>query len=239
METKPPIPGQSIAAAVSERFDVAEHRRYFARDLEGVVLDLGAGNGAMFPYLQTATQRESALDVYGIEPDPGRRRQAKRTASRYDLNIDLRSGQAESLPFADDMFDVVIAFAVFCTVQDPVQALEEVHRVVKPDGEFRFLEHVRSDGLWGYIQDMITPLWKRIDNGCHLNRRTDEWITAGPFALEENETLSIGVSPSRSFVRGSATPVSQTENDSRIERNERDPSVTLKSSSDERFRESH
>lgn len=207
-EPKPPTPGQRIVAALSARFDLTEHRRYLAHDLEGVVLDLGAGSGAMIPYLQTALQREPALHLHAIEPDPNRRRQAKRTASAHDMDVNLRSGRAESLPYADDAFDVVIASAVFCTVLDPSRALKEVHRVVKPDGEFRFLEHVRADGLRGYVQDAVTPLWKRIDNGCHLDRQTDEWIAAGPFDLDEIETLRIGVSPSRPFVRGTATPVS-------------------------------
>ncbi|WP_435156729.1 class I SAM-dependent methyltransferase [Haladaptatus sp. DFWS20] len=209
-ESKPPTLGQPIVAALAKRLDLADHRRYLARDLEGVILDLGAGSGAMVPYFQTAAQRASALHLHAIEPDSNRRKQAKRTASTYDLDIHLRSGRAESLPYADDTFDVVIASAVFCTVQDPFRALTEVHRVVKPDGEFRFLEHVRSDGLRGYVQDAVTPLWKRVDNGCHLNRRTDDWIAAGSFALDEIETLSLGVSPSRPFVRGTATPVSHT-----------------------------
>lgn len=215
-KTKLPTPGQRIVAALSERFDLTDHRRYLARDLEGVILDLGAGSGAMVPYLRTAVQREPALDLHAIEPDPNRRRQAKRTASTHDLDVHLRSGRAESLPYEDDTFDVVIASAVFCTVQNPSQAVTEVYRVLKPDSEFRFLEHVRSDGLRGYVQDAVTPLWKRIDNGCHLNRRTDDWIAAGPFALNGFETLSIGVSPSRPFVRGTATPVNHPETDSRI-----------------------
>lgn len=214
-ERKLSTPGQSIVAALSERFDLAEHRRYLARDLEGTILDLGAGSGALVPYLQTAVQREPSLDLHAIEPNPGRRRRAKRTASAHGLDINVRAGRAESLPYADDTFDVVIASAVFCTVQDPFLALEEVHRVLKPDGEFRFLEHVRSDGPRGYVQDAVTPLWKRIDAGCHLDRRTDEWIAAGPFALDEIETLRIGVSPSRPFVRGTATPESPTETDGR------------------------
>ncbi|GAA5054575.1 hypothetical protein GCM10025751_33230 [Haladaptatus pallidirubidus] len=187
----------------------------------------------MIPYLQTAVQREPALHLHAIEPDPNRREQAKQTASTHDLDIQLRSGRAESLPYADDTFDVVIASAVFCTVEDPSRALEEVHRVVKSDGVFRFLEHVRSDGWRGYVQDGVTPLWKRIDNGCHLNRRTDDWIAAGPFALNEIETLSIGVSPSRPFVRGTATPVSRTETDSRIDRREHVSSSVLESSSED------
>ncbi|WP_458190702.1 class I SAM-dependent methyltransferase [Haladaptatus sp. NG-WS-4] len=238
-ETKPPTAGQPIFAALAERFDLTEHRRYLTRDLKGTILNLGVGSGAMFSYLQTAVQRDPALDLHAIEPDPKRRRQAKRTASRYDLDIHLQSGRAESLPYADDTFDVVIASAVFCSVQDPSRALKEVHRVVKPDGEFRFLEHVRADGLRGYIQDAVTPLWKRIDNGCHLNRRTDDWISAGSFVLDEIETLSLGVSPSKPFVRGTATPVSHTKTDSRIDRSDYDSSSMVTSSGDDRFRESH
>ncbi len=209
-EATPPTPGQFVAA-LAERFDLAEHRRYLARDLEGEILDLGAGKGAMIPYLQTAVQREPALHLHAIEPNPSRRRQAKRRASAYDLDIHLCAGRTESVPYADDTFDVVIAAAVFCTVQDPSQALEEVHRVVKPNGELRFLEHVRSDGLRGHVQAAVTPLWKRLFNGCHLDRRTDDWLATSPFVLDEIETLRLGVSPSRPFVRGTATPKSTSD----------------------------
>ncbi|WP_313691777.1 class I SAM-dependent methyltransferase [Halorarum halobium] len=236
-ETSAPALGQPTAP-FTERFDPAAHRRYLSRDLHGEVLDLGAGNGAMFPYLRTAMQREPTLHLHAIEPDPGRRKEANRIASAHDLEIHVRSGRAESLPYADDTFDVVIASAVFCTVLDPARALEEVHRVVKPDGEFRFFEHVRSDGLRGYVQDVLTPLWKRVDNGCHLDRRTADWIAAGPFALDEIETLRFGISPVRPFVRGTATPVSQTETASRSEWRESVSSATLKSTSDGRFQES-
>jgi SAM-dependent methyltransferase len=231
-------PGQSVVAALSERFDLTEHRRYLARDLEGTILDLGAGSGAMVPYLRAAVRREPALDLHAIEPASNRRRQAKRRASVHDLDINVRAGRAESLPYADDTFDVVIAAAVFCTIQDPFLALGEVHRVLKSDGEFRFLEHVRSDAPRGYVQDAVTPLWKRIDNGCHLNRRTDEWIAAGPFALDEIETLRLGVSPSRPFVRGTATPERRTEADGRNDRSVFDSSTGSKSAEDGQFRES-
>ncbi|MFC6763819.1 class I SAM-dependent methyltransferase [Natrinema soli] len=236
-ESRPSTPCHRVIAALDERFDLAEHRRYLARDLEGVILDLGAGSGAMFPYLRTAAQQQPALHLHAIEPDPDRRRQAKQTASTHELDVDLRSGRVESLPYADDTFDVVIASAVFCTVQDPSRALEEVHRVVKPDGEFRFFEHVRSDGLRGYVQDALTPLWKRVDNGCHLDRRTDDWIAAGPFALDEIETLSFGITPVRPFVRGIATPVGHTETDDQIERRTSVSSAIVRSSSDDRFQE--
>ncbi|MFH5798860.1 class I SAM-dependent methyltransferase [Haladaptatus sp. CMAA 1911] len=238
MERKRATFGQSIIAALSERFDPTEHRRYLARNLEGTVLDLGAGSGAMVPYLQTAVRREPSLDLHAIEPNPDRRRQAKRTASAHDLDINVRAGRAESLPYADDTFDVVIASAVFCTVQDPSLALGEVHRVLKPDGEFRFLERVRSDGPRGYLQDAVTPLWKRIDDGCHLDRRTDEWIAAGPFALDDIETLRLGVNPSRPFVRGTATPNGRTETDGRSGRSESGVSTTPKSANEDRLQES-
>ena len=139
----------------------------------------------------------------------------------------------------DDTFDIVITSAVFCTVQDSFRALEEIHRITIPDVEFRFLEHVRSHGLRGYVQNAMASLWKRFDHGCHLNRRTDERIAAGLFVLDEIETLSIGVSPSKPFVRGTATKVNHTEVDSRIDRNRNTSSAMLKFSTDGRSHESY
>lgn len=215
---RPPTPRPSIVGALSARVDTTEHRRYLARGLDGVILDLGAGNGAMIPYLRTAAERGRPLDLHAVEPAPDRRTRAKRTAAAHGLDLQVASGRAESLPYGDATFDVVIAAAVFCTVQHPALALAEVHRVLQPDGEFRFFEHVRADGLRGAVQDAVTPLWTRVDDGCHLDRRTDDLLDAGPFVLEEIEHVRFGVYPVRPFVRGTATPVRHPGTASRTDR---------------------
>ena len=153
---------------------LADHRRYLVDELAGRVLDLGTGTGAMFPYFAEAATDGDDLTLFAIEPDPHMRRQAVERARELGLDIEIESAGAETLPFADDSFDVVIASLVFCTIPDFDTALSEVARVLKPGGEFRFLEHVRGDGAIGVAHDVLAPAWHTVAGGCHLNRNTHE-----------------------------------------------------------------
>lgn len=158
----------------AERTVLGEHRRYLVDELSGAVLDLGAGTGAMFPSFREAAATSGDLTLYAIEPDPHMRRQAVERAGELGLDIEIESAGAEALPFADDSFDIVIASLVFCTIPDFDAALSEVARVLKPGGEFRFLEHVRGEGAVGVAHDVLAPAWHTVAGGCHLNRETDD-----------------------------------------------------------------
>jgi len=158
----------------AERTVLAEHRRYLASGLSGAVLDLGAGTGAMFPYFSEARRDGGAVTLSAVEPDPHMRRQAIERARDLGLKITVEDAGAEALPFADESFDVVIASLVFCTIPDVEAALSEATRVLKPGGEFRFLEHVRGDGAVGVAHDVLAPAWHTVAGGCHLNRETGE-----------------------------------------------------------------
>ena len=153
---------------------LAEHRRYLVDGISGVVLDLGAGTGAMFPYFRDAAADGGDLTLFAIEPDPHMRRQAAERARDLGLDIEIESAGAEALPFADDSFDIDIASLVFCTIPDFDAAVSEVARVLKPGSEFRFIEHVRGEGAVGVAHDVLAPAWHTVAGGCHLNRDTHE-----------------------------------------------------------------
>ncbi|MFB6149887.1 MAG: class I SAM-dependent methyltransferase, partial [Halobacteriales archaeon] len=180
-----------------------EVRKSLVEDIEGTVLDLGAGTGAMFSYFKAATGEESSLNLNAIEPDPHMRRRAIQKADELDLDIEIRSEGAQSLPYAHDSMDVVIASLVFCTIPDVEAALDEVARVLKPGGEFRFLEHVHADGWLAHIQDAVNPIWRLSAAGCHLNRDTAATFRNDDrFEVVELDELKIGVPPVKPFVRG-------------------------------------
>ncbi|HWQ27739.1 MAG TPA: methyltransferase domain-containing protein [Dehalococcoidia bacterium] len=174
----------------TERRLMAGLRARLLGPLEGAVLEIGAGTGANLPYYAHAAR------VIATEPDPYMLRRARERLR--ELNhpaIDLRLASAEALPFPDASFDHVVATLVFCTVPDPEPALREVCRVLKPDGRFHFVEHVRADGVVGRAQDLIRPVWKFFAAGCVINRRTAELIERAGFAIEslERRSLQFGV----------------------------------------------
>lgn len=191
------------ATWLAERTILRPNREYLVKDLDGRVLDLGTGTGAMFPYFAEAASSGYSFDVSAIEPDPHMRKQAQNRAERLDLDVDIRAGVAGSLPYPDDSFDVVIASMVFCTIPDVETAIDEVVRVLKPGGEFRFLEHVADDGWRRRLQGVLEPLWKTVAGGCHLTRRTPSlFAQVEELDIVELERTSIGVTPVRPFVRG-------------------------------------
>ncbi|ELY47407.1 class I SAM-dependent methyltransferase [Natronorubrum sulfidifaciens] len=179
----------------------APHRTTLVQDLSGRVLELGCGTGDLFPFV--AETDPEPLAYHAIEPDPHMRKRAARTASELSLEVDLRDARAESLPYPDDSFDIVLASVVFCTIQDPDTAVEEVARVLKPGGEFRFFEHVHADGWRGTGQRLLNPLWERVAGGCQLTRETiPRFVGHDAFSVAEIERLEFGVFPATPFVRG-------------------------------------
>lgn len=182
--------------AIPERTMLPEHRRALAADLSGRVLEIGAGTGAMFPYY------DEAVDLHAVEPDPYMRAQAAERAEGLGRAVEIADASGASLPYDDDSFDAVVASLVFCTISDHEAALSEVARVLKPGGEFRFLEHVRGDGRMGQAHDVLAPAWHTVAGGCHLNRETGELFQRDDrFRLDSYERRP-GVVP---IVRGRMT----------------------------------
>lgn len=166
------------------RWEESENLRRFrslvAGEATGRVLEIGVGTGANLPYYRRAEQ------IVAIEPDPFMLRRARKRAKGLGLDVSFHQAAAEALPFADSSFDTVVVTLVFCSVFDQDQALAEAKRVLRPGGDLRFIEHVRSeDRLVGRAQDLLTPLWKKMGAGCHLNRGTWASIEAAGFEIEE------------------------------------------------------
>ncbi|SEP12635.1 Methyltransferase domain-containing protein [Halogranum amylolyticum] len=206
-------PSHPVFAAVYDRINkgaeenlVKEHREYLAADLHGMVLDLGAGTGAMFPYFKSAIKSNPSLDLHAIEPDPHMRKRAVQKAREFDLDIEIQPNGAQTLPYADASFDVVIASLVFCTIPKTQTALDEVARILKPSGEFRFLEHVHADGVVGRVQDIVNPVWRRTIAGCNLNRKTVATFRSDDrFKVSELDEIAFGIPPVKPFMRGTLT----------------------------------
>jgi ubiquinone/menaquinone biosynthesis C-methylase UbiE len=151
-----------------ERFAEQYKQQLFSK-LKGTVLEVGPGAGANLRYLARPDIR-----WIGIEPNPFMEKYLIGEADRLGMQVEIRPGTAEELPMADNSADAVIATLVLCCVHDPQATLKEVLRVLKPGGTFVFIEHVAApEGTrLRRIQNLITPFWKQLGDGCHPNRET-------------------------------------------------------------------
>jgi SAM-dependent methyltransferase len=169
-----------IVAGWSEAAGQSETRRKLLSEARGRTLEIGAGNGYNSPhYPATVTQ------LVLTEPSPH-----MLTALDEQLRADdpavgswqLMAADATRLPFDDGSFDTVVASFVHCTIPSPATALGEIARVLKPDGRYLFMEHVRArEGtLLARIQDAVELPHRYLAAGCHPNRRTAELLDASP-----------------------------------------------------------
>lgn len=161
-----------------ERVGLGKIRRQLLQKAQGQVLEVGSGTGINFAYYQHAEK------VIAIEPQPMMRAQSVKRAEEAPVPIEVIEARGEELPFSDNTFDTVVATLVFCTIPDPVKALHEVRRVCKPDGQILIFEHVRiNHPVLGRLQDGLTPVWKQLCDGCHLNRNTLQLIQQAGFEV--------------------------------------------------------
>jgi len=168
-------------SAESELRGTAEHRDRVLAGLTGRVLEVGAGNGMNFRHYPT-----TVAEVVALEPEDVLRSLAERAVADAPVPITVVAGHGDALPFEDASFDAAVVSLVLCSVPDPAHFLAEIRRVLKPGGQLRFFEHVRSTKpLVGTFQDVITPLWSAIGGGCHLNRDSRTAIDAAGFEIDE------------------------------------------------------
>lgn len=159
-------------------------RTELVRSASGHVLEIGSGTGVNFPYYHNAEK------VTAVEPNPLMSKRAVKRMKTTSVPIELYETTAESLPFADNTFDTVIATLVFCTIPDPMDALAEIRRVSKPGADILFFEHVQmKQPILRKAQNLFNPFWKRVCDGCNLNRDTLSLIQRSGIAVKSVESL--------------------------------------------------
>jgi len=151
----------------------------------GEVLEIGIGSGLNLPFYSSNVHR-----VYGVDPSVELQRMARKRAMAGAIEVEFLSQSAEEqLPFANASIDTVVITWALCSIPNAPKALQQVKRVLKASGRLIFLEHGRAPdpgiAVW---QDRITPLWKHIGGGCHLNRKIDDLIMAAGFRITELKT---------------------------------------------------
>lgn len=171
--------GYDRLMAAPEKAVLRGHREALVSRVTGDVLEIGGGTGANLPFYGASVER-----LVITEPEEPMARRLERKLAAYALPARVLRAPAEELPLEGASFDFIVSTLVLCTVDDPVRALAEIHRLLKPGGQFVFLEHVRSNdpGLARW-QDRLHGMQVRLAYGCHCNRRTLETIERAGFSI--------------------------------------------------------
>lgn len=159
---------------------------------KGRVLEVGMGSGINLEFYNP----ETVEMVYGLEPSEGMRRKALPNLKRSPIHVEWLSLPGEQIPLDDNSVDTILLTFTLCTIPDWNAALLQMKRVLKPGGELLFLEHGEAPHentrKW---QHRITPGWKKLSGGCHLNRHIADLIRHAGFELKELENLYIPNAP--------------------------------------------
>lgn len=180
-----------------EKFRLTKKREQLMNNIKGNVLEIGAGTGINFKHYPY--QNISQLDITDIELTE----KVKQYKFPSTLAVSKSQHSVESLPFSDSTYDYVVFTLVFCSVTNPLKGLQEIKRVLKPDGKIIFVEHVLPiSNPWKQLFHKMNPTWVKIAHGCHLNRETLKTIEQAGFRIEQSDRFFKG-----SFVSGTAIPL--------------------------------
>lgn len=169
---------------------------------EGRVLEIGIGPGHNLPLYSPAVQQ-----VIGLDPSPKLLAMA-RTQRHGAWPVELIEGSAEAIPLESGSIDTVVSTWTLCSISDVARALDETRRVLKPGGRLLFVEHGRApDPNVVWWQHQLTPVWKRIAGGCHLNRPAGLLIEGAGYQFERCATSYLNGPSLLTFMyEGSARP---------------------------------
>jgi ubiquinone/menaquinone biosynthesis C-methylase UbiE len=180
-------------------------RKDLLKNVAGKVLEIGAGTGASLDLYPNLPELQLSL----AEPDKGMRVQLEEKIQTKGLKqISVMSCPGENIDSDDETFDFVFASLVCCSVNDVAASLNEIKRVLKPNGSFIFLEHVAAEKgskrrTW---QNRLNPFWRKFAGNCHLNRETESYIKNAGFILHEikHESMRKAMPLVRPTIRGIA-----------------------------------
>lgn len=149
---------------------------------EGRVIEIGIGSGRNLPFY-----RPPVKEVLALEPSPKLIAMA-RHALHPGVPVNFIEASAEAIPLEDRSVDTVVTTWTLCSIPEAATALREMRRVLRPNGRLLFVEHgMAPDENVRRWQDWLTPAWKRIGGGCHLNRPIRTMIESAGFRIDRLE----------------------------------------------------
>lgn len=172
-----------LMMAPMEKIGMLKWRKALVAKAKGLVLEAGVGTGANLIHYSPDVK------VIGIDFSSKMLEFATQKLPQAQAEIELKLADIQELPFPDNTFDTVITACVFCSVPDVQKGFQELRRVVKPEGNLYFLEHVRSEGIvLGKIMDWVNPLTVK-HSGVNINRRTEKSISLALMKIVKVEAL--------------------------------------------------
>ena len=165
---------------------IRKQREKVVSQAAGRVVEIGIGSGLNLPFYNPCKVRH----VWGIDPSQELWNMAAKTLTRAGFSVEFIKGGAEAIPLDDRCADSVLVTFTLCTVSDVVQALAEIRRVLKPDGQLIFCEHgAAPDADVRRWQDRLNPIWKRISGGCNLNLPIPSLLQQAGFKIRAMDTM--------------------------------------------------
>ena len=183
--------------------DLVAYRDRTVSAAAGRVLEIGIGSGLNLPFYG-----QSVSHVLGLDPSPKLLAMTRKAARRTTMPLELIEGTAEDVPLQDGSVDTVVTTWTLCSIPQVGAALQEMRRVLRPGGRLLFVEHGRApQAAVRWWQDRLTPVWKHLAGGCHLNRAIGELIESAGFRIERLDSGYMrGPKPMTFMYEGSARP---------------------------------
>lgn len=175
------LPRLCHLAMRSSRF--APYRERVIGAAEGRVLEIGIGSGLNLPFY-----RGSVDEIVALEPSPHLISMARHAARTSPIDVTFIEGSAETIPLDTRSIDTVISTWTLCTIPHAATALGEMRRVLRPGGRLLFVEHgLAPDQSIRKWQNGLTPAWRLLSGGCHLNRPIQTMIEGAGFRFDRLE----------------------------------------------------
>jgi ubiquinone/menaquinone biosynthesis C-methylase UbiE len=170
---------------------------------EGRVLEIGVGSGMNLPFY-----RPPVREVLALEPAPRLVTMARSASRTTSMLVNFLEASAEAIPLDEHSVDTIVTTWTLCSIPQAAVALAEMRRVLRPGGKLLFAEHgLAPDEAVHWWQDRLTPAWRYISGGCHLNRPIRTMIEGAGFRIDRIETGYIpGPKPMTFMYEGSAWP---------------------------------
>jgi ubiquinone/menaquinone biosynthesis C-methylase UbiE len=173
-----------ILDLVMRQKQLEDYRKRVVGAARGRVLEVGVGSGLNFPFYGDQVEH-----LYGLDPSQRLLAIARRRATAVKLPIELLPASATAIPLGDNSIDTIVMTWTLCSIPDAAAALREMRRVLKADGKLLFVEHGLSPepGVVRW-QHRLTPVWRRVAGGCHLDRKIDQLMRGAGFDVSQLET---------------------------------------------------